>query len=83
MRGAKAYESIEWDSDRGAVVITKQEAIDIKDTESIDNVKEVLKEERAQIIRQVKTLKSRAEEINSLLLKLEGAGPIDPALPKK
>lgn len=83
MRGAKLFESIEWDSERGGVVITKQETIDIKNVESIEHVKKVLKDERSQIIRQVKALKSRAEEINSLLLKLEGAGPIDPALPAK
>ena len=62
MRGAKSFESIEWDSERGGVVITKQD------------VKNSLKEERVQIVRQVKSLKKRAEEINSILLKLAGAG---------
>ena len=74
MRGAKSFESIEWDSERGGVVITKQELLSVKDADSINDVKNSLKEERVQIVRQVKSLKKRAEEINSILLKLAGAG---------
>jgi len=76
----KEYESIEWDKERGGIVITKQEYINMQDASGIDEVKKKLRAELEAIVRQAKNLKCRAFEIKALLDKLEGkAGPIDPA----
>lgn len=67
----REYESIDWDSQRKGVVITKQEFIDIEDAENISEAKTKLRQELQKIVTNVKALKKRAEEIRSLLNKLD------------
>lgn len=65
-----------WNPERKAIVETREIAIDAKD---ITEVKQKLRAELFTIIRQVKTLKARAEEIKEILAQIEGAGVIPPA----
>lgn len=77
----KEYESIEWDNERGDLVITKQERINMQDVAGIDEAKKKLRTELEGIVRQIKELKHIGQEKKTLLDKLEGkAGLIDPAL---
>ena len=66
----KKSESIEWDSEKRAVVITTQTYVSIDDSESLDDVKKKLKGQLKKIIDQVKGLKSEAESIKSMLAAL-------------
>lgn len=76
----KITRTVEWDKESSSIIVTEQKKIDIN-AEDIEDVKKNLKQEIRDIIRQVKALKQRAEEIKSVLTQLEGkAGPIDPAL---
>lgn len=68
------YESVDLDKRQGKILITKQKTFDVGDLKSVKQAKKILRDERSQIIRQVKALKSRAEEINIILQKLEGVG---------
>lgn len=71
-------ESVEWDND--GIVITKRERIEMPDTDRINDARKKLRTELEEIVRQVKSLKARAEEVKDLLNKLEEkAGSIDPA----
>lgn len=73
----KEYESIEWDNKRCGIVITKMERVDIQDAAGIEDVKKKLRKELKFIIKQIKNLKHRGEEIKSLLNKMEGkADPV-------
>ena len=77
------YESIELDEDRGGIVVTSQKFIEMQDKDGTENVKKKLRAELENIVRQVKGLKIRAEEIKILLGKLEEkAESIDSALPE-
>ena len=49
------------------------------DAASVKEVKQNLENEVQNIIRQVKQLKARAEEIKTMLDEIEGAGLINPA----
>jgi type IV secretory pathway VirJ component len=76
----KIYESIDWDSKYGRLIITRQEALDVNEAASIKDAKEKLQLRLESIVRQVKQLKWEAENIKSILSKLEGkAGPTGPA----
>ena len=76
----KSIESIKLDENSGRIVVTNQKLIEIKDKEGIEDIKKNLRSELEGIVRQVKNLKVRAEEIKALLSKLEEkAGSIDPA----
>ena len=77
----KEFESIEWDKDKRCVVITTQKMIIGDEVKDVDELKNALKWELRSIVAKVKDLKKRAEEIKTILGKIEGkAGPIDPAL---
>lgn len=54
---------------KGKLIITKETEIDVK-TDNIEIVKKQLRKELDGIIRYVKELKSRAEEIKEILDKL-------------
>jgi SpoVK/Ycf46/Vps4 family AAA+-type ATPase len=68
----KEFESIEWDSKKNSVVITKQTQVSVNDTKSMEDVKEKLKGRLKAIVGQVKILKAEAESIKSMLNRLEG-----------
>jgi len=70
---------IEIDKEKKKLIIRSEQYIDISKVENADGLKDSLRKELRQIVRQVKILKGRAEEIKALLDKLEKAGPIDPA----
>lgn len=73
----KEYESIEWDKKLGGLIITRQERIGLQDATDIEDAKGKLREELKRIVKQIKALKQRGEEIKSLLNKLDGkADPI-------
>lgn len=75
----KTTRTVEWDKETKSIIVTEQKKININ-TEDIEEVKKSFKQELRDIIRQVKALKQRAEEIKSLLTQLEEkAGSIDPA----
>lgn len=75
----KVSRTVKWDKETKSIIVTEQKKINI-DTEDIEEVKKNFKQELRDIIRQVKSLKQRAEEIKSLLTQLEvKAGSIDPA----
>lgn len=77
----RGFESIEWDREKSAVVITTQQSITRDEAGNIDELEKKLKWELRGIVSQVKVLKKRAEEIKIILGKIKGeAGPIDPAL---
>lgn len=77
----KEYESIDWDSERGGIVITNQKRIEINDAAGMLEAKKKLRNELESIVREIKALKNRGNNIKAILDKLEGkAGPIDPAL---
>lgn len=77
----REYESVDWDPKNNGVIITRLDRISVDDQE-IDGVKRKLREELNNIIRQVKSLKSRAEEVKTILAKIENrAESIDSALP--
>ena len=67
-----------WDREKKEIVITQR--INTGDAESVKEVKQNLENELQNIIRQVKQLKARAEEIKTILDEIEGAGPNRPAL---
>lgn len=67
----KELESISWDSKKNAVVITTQTQISAEDTGSIEEVKKKLKGRLKAIVGQVKSLKTEAESIKSMLNRLE------------
>jgi len=75
----KDFESIEWDSEKNAVVITTQTQVNIDGAENIEDVKEKLKGRLKSIVGQVKNLKAEAEDIKSMLNKLEGKAETIPA----
>lgn len=53
----------------GKIYITEQRRIGTHETENLFEAREALKKELSAIIRQVKTLKTRADEINLILEK--------------
>ena len=72
-------ESIKWDEERKEIVVTKQKRIDMKDVSGIEEAKIMLRTELKAIIREVKSLKRRAEEIKALLNEVQGqVEPIGP-----
>jgi len=72
-------EKIEFDEKKEKLIIKSEQYIDISRVENADGIKDSLRKELKQIVKQVKMFKERAEEIKALLDKLEKAGPIDPA----
>ncbi|TYO95123.1 hypothetical protein [Desulfallas thermosapovorans] len=70
---------IEFNAEKG--VFIRKEEIQVTDTNRVNEIKQSLKIELASIVRQVKSLKRRAEEIKAMLDALdEKAEPvIDPA----
>lgn len=81
MQVKKGFESIEWDKEKSAVVITTQQSITRDEAGDIEEMEKKLKWELRGIVSEVKVLKKRAEEIKTILGKIKGeAGPIDPAL---
>ena len=69
---------LEFDNKTG--VFVRREEIPVGNSKEVREVRESLMIELAGIVRQVKRLKYRAEEIKSMLAVLdEKAGPIDPA----
>lgn len=68
----KEFESIEWDSEKNAVVITSQTQVSVDNTKSMEDVKVKLKGRLKAIVGQVKSLKAEAESIKSMLNKLDG-----------
>lgn len=75
----KESESIEWDSEKNAVVITTQTQVNIDGARSMEDVKEKLKGRLKAIVGQVKNLKAEAENIKSMLNRLEGKSESTPA----
>lgn len=75
----KEFESIEWDGEKNAVVITTQTQVNIEGAKNIEDVKEKLKGRLKSIVGQVKSLKAEAENIKSMLNKLEGKTESIPA----
>ena len=74
--------NLSFDAEKG--IFIKREEIRIGNTTEAAEIKEALKIELAGIVRQVKGLKRRAEEIKTMLNALEEkAGPIDPAPPSR
>ncbi len=70
---------------KGRAVITETREIEFADGEGIQELRRKLKMELSNIVRSVKSLKERAEEIKGILEEIEKqekeAGPIkDPAL---
>lgn len=72
-------QKIIWDNNAREIVITQEKRINVGDAASTKEVKQNLEKELLDIVRQVKRLKARAEEIKVMLNEMEGAGPIDPA----
>jgi len=68
-----------WDKRTKEIVITQEKRINVGDVASVKEVKQNLENELRNIIRQVKQLKVRAEEIKTMLEEIEGAGFTDPA----
>lgn len=68
----KEFESIEWDEKKNAVVITTQTQVSVDDTGSMEEIKEKLKGRLKAIVGQVKSLKTEAESIKSMLNRLDG-----------
>ncbi len=68
-----------WDREKKEIIITQEKRINTGDAESVKEVKQNLENELQNIIRQVKQLKARAEEIKTMLDEIEGAGLITPA----
>ncbi|SFR16813.1 hypothetical protein [Desulfoscipio geothermicus] len=78
-RRSSAWEDICIDKDSGELIITRQERLNIrKDTVDVNDLKKQLNNELRGIVKRIKSLKARAEEIKEIQAKLE-AGPIDPA----
>lgn len=78
MRRAIESESIDIDKQRGGLIITSQRRVELTNAKDIKTIKTKLRRELMEIVRNVKALKKRAEEIKEMLAKLE-AGPSDPA----
>ena len=78
----KEFESIEWDGNKNAVVITTQTHVSIDDTKNLEDVKEKLKGRLREIVGLVKNLKVEAESIKSMLSKLEGKADTIPVSAK-
>ncbi len=72
-------QKIMWDNNAREIVITQERRINVGDAASIKEVKQNLEKELLDIVRQVKRLKARAEEIKAMLNEMEGAGLTDPA----
>ena len=72
-------QKIMWDNNAREIVITQERRINVGDAASIKEVKQNLEKELLDIVRQVKRLKARAEEIKAMLNEIEGAGSISPA----
>jgi len=68
-----------WDREKKEIVITQEKRINVGDAASVKEVKQNLENELQNIVRQVKQLKARAEEIKTILDEIEGAGPNRPA----
>ena len=68
MKGRKNFRVNKAD---GKLTITEERQLDIKDVESVEDAKQKLKDELRDIIREVKRLKMRAEEIKEILADLE------------
>ena len=64
------YEGISVDEKTQKVIIVKKEIVDV-DSKDIEEIKKKLKKELIQIIREVKLLKRRAEDIQNTLKTLE------------
>lgn len=67
------------DKEKKEIVITREQRIKVNEVENIKEIKRQLENELLSIVRQVKQLKARAEEIKTMLNEIEGAGLIDPA----
>lgn len=69
--------NLEFDKEAGT--FTRREEIKIEDAKGVEEIRQALKIELAGIVRQVKGLKRRAEEIKEMLDVLdEKSGPKDP-----
>lgn len=55
----------------GKVVITETKEIEIPDSKGIEELKRKLKTELGNIVRSVKSMKERADEIKGLLAKID------------
>lgn len=72
-------QKIIWDNNAREIVITQEKRINVGDAASTKEVKQNLEKELLDIVRQVKRLKARAEEIKGMLNEMEGAELTDPA----
>lgn len=68
-----------WDREKKEIIITQEKRINTDDAANVKEVKQNLENELRNIIRQVKQLKARAEEIKNMLDEIEGAGIVNPA----
>ncbi len=59
---------------KGKAVITETKEIELVDGEGIQELRRKLKTELGNIVRSVKSLKERAEEIKEILAKIEKQG---------
>ncbi|HBX22679.1 MAG TPA: hypothetical protein DEF34_03425 [Desulfotomaculum sp.] len=66
-----AIERIEWDERRGGLLVTREEVI-APQSKNMNDAKVKLKGRLREIVRQVKTLKTEAEQIKAVLAKIEG-----------
>lgn len=57
---------------KGRAVITETKEIELADGEGIQELRRKLKTELGDIVRSVKSLKERADEIKEILTKIEG-----------
>ena len=73
------YESVEWDNERGGIVIVRLERVDTQDAQKIEDVRKSLQGELEQTVKQIKGLKQKALKIKETLDKLnEKVGLISP-----
>jgi len=68
-----------WDKNKKEIVVTQEKRINVGDAASVKEVKQNLESELRNIVRQVKQLKKRAEEIKTTLNEIEGAELTGPA----
>lgn len=57
--------------EKGRVIVTEVKELMVTDSENINDLKEKLKAELGNIIRNVKRLKGRANEVKGLLMEIE------------
>lgn len=60
-----------WDREKKEIIITQEKRINTGDAANVKEVKQNLENELRNIIRQVKQLKARADEIKGILEEIE------------